>query len=112
MARLNPPVYKEIIDRYKPEDMAIVQEFVRMDNEDRKDDAQRYMTWFALAGMVLYPVLVVICDACGLDKASDLVSGMSDMYFVSVSAIVMAFFGANAWTKIDRHKKSTPDTHE
>lgn len=112
MARLNPPVYKEIIDRYKPEDIAIVQEFVRMDNEDRKDDAQRYMTWFALAGMILYPVLVVICDAYGLDKASDLVSGMSDMYFVSVSAIVMAFFGANAWTKIGQHKKSTPDTHE
>lgn len=81
-----------------------------MDNEDLKDDSQRMMTWFALAGMVLYPVIVVVCDALGLDKASNLVSEMSDMYFVSVSAIVMAFFGANAWSKIGRKTPEPKDT--
>ena len=82
----------------------MIQEFVRLDNEDRKDDSQRLMTWFALLGMVLYPLIVVLCDALDLDKASNLVSDMSDMYFVSVSAIVMTFFGANAWARVKRLK--------
>ena len=30
-----------------------------MENEDKKQDAQRNMAWFALFGMLLYPALVV-----------------------------------------------------
>ena len=28
---------------------------MRLENEDKKQDAQRYMAWFALWGMLLYP---------------------------------------------------------
>ena len=31
-----------------------------MENDDKKQDAQRYMAWFALWGMLLYPSMVVI----------------------------------------------------
>ena len=31
-----------------------------MENEDKKQDAQRNMAWFALSGMLLYPFAVVI----------------------------------------------------
>lgn len=90
----------------------MIQGFLRLDNEDRKDDSQRWMTWFALTGMILYPLVVVTCDALDLDKASNLVSDMADMYFVSVSAIVMAFYGANAWTSTRRPKPSQDNTKE
>lgn len=95
---------------FEGKDLDTLQEFLRMDNDDRKDDSQRFMTWFALAGMVFYPLIVVICDLVQLDHASDLVAGMADMYFVSVSAIVMTFYGANAWSKVKRPKtKTNPD---
>ena len=41
-----------------------------MENEDKKQDAQRYMAWFALWGMLLYPSLVVIANWIGLDQAA------------------------------------------
>ena len=105
-----PSKYKDILETFKREDLDILKEFVQLDNDDRKDDSQRLMTWFALAGMVFYPLIVVFCDLVQLDHASDLVSNMSDMYFVSVSAIVMAFFGANAVARIKRAKPRSPDT--
>lgn len=106
MAFANPSKYKEIL-RFNKEDIELMQEFIKLDNEDRKDDSQRLMTWFCLLGMVLYPLIVVLCDAFSLDKASDLVSEMSDMYFISVSAIVMTFFGTNAWSRVKRPEKHT-----
>ena len=112
MASFNPSKYKDIVTSLNAEDISLVQEFLRLDNEDRKDDSQRWMTWFALTGMILYPLVVVTCDALNLDKASTLVSDMADMYFVSVSAIVMAFYGANAWTSTRRSKPSQDDTKE
>ena len=112
MAFASPSKYKEVLDLFKGEDLDVLQEFVRLDNDDRKDDSQRFMTWFALAGMVFYPLIVVVCDLVQLDHASDLVSNMADMYFVSVSAIVMTFFGANAWTKMRRPPSKQQKTND
>ena len=74
-------------------------DLVDIDNNDKKDDAQRRMTWTALIGMLMYPVLVIIADMFGIPHASDLISGMSAVYLASVSAIIMVFFGANAYIR-------------
>ena len=67
-----------------------------MENEDKKQDAQRYMAWFALWGMLLYPSLVVIANWIGLDQAAKILGDMAAVYFVSVAAIVAAFYGKEA----------------
>ena len=67
-----------------------------MENEDKKQDAQRNMAWFALFGMLLYPTLIVFCDWVMLDKASEVLSDIAPTYFVSVAAIVAAFYGKEA----------------
>tara|TARA_Y100000816_G_scaffold267205_1_gene228406 strand:+ start:149 stop:529 length:381 start_codon:yes stop_codon:yes gene_type:complete len=67
-----------------------------MENEDKKQDAQRYMAWFALWGMLLYPSLVVIANWVGLDQAAKILGDMAAVYFVSVAAIVAAFYGKEA----------------
>ena len=72
---------------------------IRLENEDKKEDAQRYMAWFALFGMLLYPALVVISVFTGLDKAAGVLGDMAPTYFVSVAAIVAAFFGKEAYVK-------------
>ena len=75
-----------------------------MENEDKKQDAQRNMAWFALAGMLLYPFAVVIAVWVGLDQAGKILGDMAAVYFVSVAAIVAAFYGKEALSQ----KSTTP----
>jgi len=75
------------------------QEKVRFENEDKKQDAQRNMAWFALAGMLLYPFAVVLAVLIGLDKAAELLGDMAATYFVSVSVIIAAFYAKEALGK-------------
>ena len=80
---------------------AMYLEFKRkeLDDQDAMRDAQRKMAWFALFGMLLYPFAVVLVDVIGLDQASKILGDMAATYFVSVAAIVAAFFGTQAYSK-------------
>ena len=68
----------------------------RMEDADAKRDAQRRMTWFALAGMVLYPVAILIASLLGLDAAAGLIADIATVYVVAVSGVTAAYFGFNA----------------
>ena len=81
------------------EEFEMDQKLVRLENEDKKEDAQRMMAWFALFGMLLYPSLVVISSWFGIEKAASVLGDMAPTYFVSVAAIVAAFFGKEAYVK-------------
>ena len=70
-----------------------------MENEDKKQDADRNMAWFALGGMLLYPFAVVLAIWLGLEQAGSILGDMAAVYFVSVAAIVAAFFGSQAIVK-------------
>ena len=70
-----------------------------LEDADAMRDAQRSMAWFALFGMLLYPFAVVLANWVGLDQASKILGDMAATYFVSVAAIVAAFFGTQAYTK-------------
>lgn len=68
----------------------------KMEDADAKRDAQRRMTWFALAGMVLYPVAILIASLLGLDAAAGLIADIATVYVVAVSGVTAAYFGFNA----------------
>ena len=70
-----------------------------LEDADAMRDAQRKMAWFALFGMLLYPAIVIISDIIGMDQAAKILGDMAAVYFVSVAAIVAAFFGAQAVSK-------------
>lgn len=70
-----------------------------LEDADAMRDAQRSMTWFALFGLLLYPFAVVLADFVGLDNASKILGDMAATYFVSVAAIVAAFFGGQAYSQ-------------
>jgi hypothetical protein len=70
----------------------------QMENQDKREDAQRNMAWFALFGMLLYPASVVLASWMGLPTAGDILGNMAPTYFVSVAAIVAAFYGSQAYT--------------
>lgn len=81
------------------EEMAMYERRIRFENEDKKEDAQRNMAWFALAGMLLYPFSVVLAVGLGLNQAGTILGSMASVYFVSVAAIVAAFYGGQAYAK-------------
>ena len=70
-----------------------------LEDADAMRDAQRKMAWFALGGMLLYPFAVVLAMWLGLEQASKILGDMASVYFVSVAAIVAAFFGTQAMGK-------------
>ena len=64
-----------------------------MMDADAKRDAQRRMAWFSLTGMLLFPFGVVFTEWMELPRASEMVSSMSNIYYVSIAAIVAAYYG-------------------
>ena len=73
-----------------------------LEDADAMRDAQRKMTWFALAGLLLYPMAVVIASMAGLTEAQKTLGSMAPTYFVAVAGIVAAFFGAQAYSKKEK----------
>lgn len=77
------------------EERAIMLEDKRrsMEDADAKRDAQRQMAWFSLMGMLVFPFGVVLTEFMELPNASTLLSSMSNIYYVSIAAIVAAYYG-------------------
>ena len=90
------PVY-DLNDNGKidPEEREIMLEDRRriMIDADAKRDAQRRMAWFSLTGMLLFPFGVVFTEWMELPRASEMLSSMSNIYYVSIAAIVAAYYG-------------------
>jgi hypothetical protein len=75
-----------------------------LEDADAMRDAQRKMAWFALFGMLLYPFAVVIASVIGLDEAAKTLGSMAPTYFVSVAAIVAAFYAKEAMGSNNKEK--------
>ena len=86
------------------EEAAMHLEFKRkeLEDADAMRDAQRQMTWFALFGLLLYPFAVWMADWTGHTSAANILGDMAATYFVSVAAIVAAFFGGQAYASTSK----------
>lgn len=69
------------------------------ENEDAKEDQIRQMAWFALWGMLLYPILILATSMFGIDSAASIIGDIAPTYFVAIAGLVAAFFGAQAYSK-------------
>ena len=69
-----------------------------LEDQDAQRDAQRKMTWFALFGMLLYPFGIFATELFGLSNAATIIGDIAPTYFIAISALVAAFFGAAAYT--------------
>ena len=69
------------------------------ENEDKKEDQIRSMAWFALWGMLLYPILILATTIFGIDSAASIIGDIAPTYFVAIAGLVAAFFGAQAYSK-------------
>jgi len=89
------------------EEFELEREVMRAENEDKKEDQIRRMAWFALWGLLVYPVGIVVTDILpfSFESTSQLLADIAPTYFVSVSALVGAFFGAQAYQKAKTNPK-------
>lgn len=80
---------------------------IELENQDKRGDQQRVMVWFALAGMLLYPIFIIIADWLNLSQAANLMANIAPTYFVSAMVIVVIFFGSEKLAeKILEYKES------
>jgi len=84
-------------------------EMMRAENEDKKEAQVRRMAWFALWGLLVYPIGIVVTDILpfSFESTSQLLADIAPTYFVSVSALVGAFFGAQAYQKAKAQSKDS-----
>jgi ribonucleotide reductase alpha subunit len=66
---------------------------MQIEDENSKRDQQRKMVWFSLAGLLLYPVMIIICNVLGQKVAADNLTAIAPTYCIAVVGIVTAFFG-------------------
>ena len=92
------------------QELAMYMEFKRkeLEDQDAQRDAMRKMTWFALWGMLLYPVTIVIASWLDVDDAAKIIGDIAPTYFVAISALVAAFFGANAYSASKKSEAAVP----
>ena len=83
------------------EEMEMHLEFKRkaLEDQDAQRDAIRKMAWFALIGLLIYPIGIGITAGFGLDTAANLIADIAPTYFASIAVLVSAFFGADALGK-------------
>ena len=81
-----------------PQEEKMYLEFRRkeLEDQDAQRDAMRKMTWFALFGMLLYPLTILVTSLAGADKAAAIIGDIAPTYFVAIAGLVAAFFGADA----------------
>lgn len=94
------------------EELEMYLEFKRreLEDQDAQRDAMRKMTWFALWGMLLYPVTIVFASWLDVDDAAKIIGDIAPTYFVAIAGLVAAFFGANAYSNAAAKKTETPPT--
>ena len=82
------------------EELEMHLEFKRkeLEDQDAQRDAMRKMTWFALFGMLLYPFGIFCTSVFGFENAASIIGDIAPTYFIAISALVAAFFGANAYS--------------
>ena len=89
------------------EERAMYLEFKRkeLEDQDQQRDAIRSMAWFALFGLLLYPIGIFLTSAFGLDTAASLIADIAPTYFASIAVLVSAFFASDAVAQKGKKKE-------
>ena len=85
-----------MMDQEKLDDLKLEALSNRISDADEKRTAQKYMTWFALSGMIMYPAVILLASVTGFDTAAKLIADIAAVYVIGASGIAAAYFGFNA----------------
>jgi hypothetical protein len=76
-------------------ELTITEKKMRLENEDKKQDAQRQMAWLAMISMCVFAILPLMPFVPESRLAT--LASISDMLFLSQASVVGMFFGTQAY---------------
>ena len=89
-----------VIEKAEWNKLALEDRRLEMIDRDLKRNAERRFTGFALAGMLIYPFIILLASVLGFDKAAS-------VYVIAASGVVAAFMGFNAYSAKAEKKQTT-----
>ena len=70
---------------------------VRLENQDKKEDQQRYMVWFSALSVTVF-IVVLMLPVVPLERVDHL-SSIASTWVISNMGIIGAFIASNAFKK-------------
>ena len=87
--------------------LALEDRRLEIHDQDLKRNAERRFTGFALAGMLIYPFIILFASVLGFDKAATLITDIASVYVIAASGVVAAYMGFNAYSANADKKKAS-----
>ena len=79
------------------QELMMKERMVRLDNQDKKEDQQRYMVWFSALAVTAY-IIVLVTPIVPLERLDHL-SSIGSTWVISNMGIIGAFIASNAFVK-------------
>ena len=95
-----------VIEKSEWNKLALEDRRLEMVDRDLKRNAERRFTGFALAGMLIYPFIILLASVLGFDQAASLITDIASVYVIAASGVVAAFMGFNAYSAKSDKKTS------
>jgi len=87
--------------------LALEDRRLEIHDQDLKRNAERRFTGFALAGMLIYPFIILFASVLGFDQAATLITDIASVYVIAASGVVAAYMGFNAYSANADKKKAS-----
>ena len=78
-------------------EIALRERMIRLENQDKKEDQQRYMVWFSALSVTAF-IIILMLPIVPLDRL-DMLSSMASTWVISNMGIIGAFIASNAFKK-------------
>ena len=80
-------------------ELMMKERLVRLENQDKKEDQQRYMVWFSALSVTAF-IVVLMLPVVPLERVDHL-SSIASTWVISNMGIIGAFIASNAFKKKD-----------
>ena len=88
------------------QELMLKERMMRLENQDKKEDQQRYMVWFSAISVTLF-IVVLMLPVVPLDRVDHL-SSIASTWVISNMGIIGAFIAGNAFSRKSGGGKNEP----
>ena len=78
-------------------ELLLRERMIRLENQDKKEDQQRYMVWFSAISVTAF-IVILMLPIVPLDRL-DMLSSIASTWVISNMGIIGAFIASSAFTK-------------
>ena len=81
-------------------ELLLRERMIRLENQDKKEDQQRYMVWFSAISVTVF-IVILMLPIVPLDRL-DMLSSIASTWVISNMGISGAFIASNAFKKQEK----------